>query len=214
MKVILLEELKGRGGEGDVIEVATGYAVNYLFPKKIAILATKGNLKQLELRRHNIAKREADRIDSADKLMAALEGKIIRIGAKVGEEGQLFGSVTTTQIAEAVAEKFKIEVDRRKVDIHGLIKAAGQHEVTVNVYRDLKATMIVDVVDENAVEDTTAKSDDTTTESVQAGETDGIETAPQAEAEAAAAPAETEDAVGANEVKEHEVLSKEEEPNE
>jgi large subunit ribosomal protein L9 len=150
MKVILLEELKGRGGEGDVIDVATGYAVNYLFPKKIAVLATAGNLKQLELRRHNIAKREESRLDTADKLMAALEGKVLRIGAKVGEEGQLFGSITPTQIAEAIAEKFDTEVDRRKIDIHGLIKTAGQHEVTISIYRELKANMIIDVVDENA----------------------------------------------------------------
>ncbi len=154
MKVILLEELKGRGGEGDVIEVATGYAVNFLFPKKIAIMATKGNLKQLELRRHNIAKREADRLDGADKLMASLEGKTIKIGAKVGEEGQLFGSITPVQIAEAIAENFNTEVDRRKIDIHGLIKTAGQHEVTISIYRDVKATLIVDVVDEKALNQT------------------------------------------------------------
>jgi large subunit ribosomal protein L9 len=151
MKVILLDELKGRGGEGDVIEVATGYAVNYLFPKKLAISATKGNLKQLELRKHNIAKRETDRLDSADKLLAALDGLKVRVGAKVGEEGQLFGSVTPLQVAQALSEKLGVEIDRKRIDLHGLIKTAGEHAATVSIYRDVKATVTIEVVDERTL---------------------------------------------------------------
>jgi large subunit ribosomal protein L9 len=150
MKVILLNELKGRGGEGDVIDVATGYAVNFLFPRRIAIAATKGNLKQLELRKHNIAKRETERLGTADGLMSALEGQRIRIAAKVGEEGQLFGSVTPAQIADAINERFGVEVDRRRIDLHGSIKTAGEHPAVVSIYRDVKATVIVEVVDEKA----------------------------------------------------------------
>ncbi|MDR1014164.1 MAG: 50S ribosomal protein L9 [Coriobacteriales bacterium] len=150
MKVILLNELKGRGGEGDVIDVATGYAVNFLFPRRIALAATKGNLKQLELRKHNIAKRETERLDTADGLMSALEGQRIRISAKVGEEGQLFGSVTPAQIADAINERFGVEIDRRRIDLHGAIKTAGEHPAVVSIYRDVKATVIVEVVDENA----------------------------------------------------------------
>lgn len=151
MKVILLDELKGRGGEGDVIEVATGYAVNFLLPKKLAIPATKGNLKQLELRKHNITKREAGRLDTAEKLLAALEGQTIRVGARVGEEGQLFGSVTPLQVAQALAEKFELEIDRKRIDLHGLIKNAGAHPATVSIYREVKANIIVEVVDEQAL---------------------------------------------------------------
>jgi large subunit ribosomal protein L9 len=148
MKVILLEELKGRGGEGDVIDVATGYAVNFLLPRKIAVVATSGNLKQLEQRKHNIAKREANRLDTADKLVAALEGQRVRIGAKVGDEGQLFGSVTPTQVADAINTRFGTEVDRRRVDLHGIIKTAGEHNATVSVYRDFKANIVIEVVNE------------------------------------------------------------------
>jgi large subunit ribosomal protein L9 len=148
MKVILLNELKGRGGEGDVIDVATGYAVNFLFPRKIAVAATSGNLKQLEQRKHNIAKREATRLDTADKLLAALEGQKIRVTAKVGEEGQLFGSITPIQVAEAIKATFDVEVDRRRIDLHGLIKTAGEHSATVSIYRDLKANIVIEVVDE------------------------------------------------------------------
>ena len=150
MKVILLQELHGRGGEGDVIEVANGYAVNYLLPKKIAIEATAGNRKQLELRRHNIAKREAERLDTADKLLAALEGKAVQIPAKVGEEGQLFGSVTTIQIAEALAALYDITVDRKQIDLKKPIKTVGEHSAIVSIYRDIKATVRVLVVDEKA----------------------------------------------------------------
>ena len=96
MKVILLGELKGKGGEGDVVEVAQGFAENYLFPNRMALPATKGNIKQLEERRHNIEKREAKRIADAEALKAAIDGKTVLIDAKVGDEGQLFGSVTNT----------------------------------------------------------------------------------------------------------------------
>jgi large subunit ribosomal protein L9 len=152
MKVILLQELKGQGGEGDVIDVKRGYAVNFLLPQKIATEATKGNLKQLELRKHNIAKREAERLDSADKVLAALNEKVLVIPARVGEEGQLFGSVTTTQVAEKLNAEFGLEVDRRKIDLHAPIKTAGEHTVTVSIYRDVKAVVKVEVVDENAAE--------------------------------------------------------------
>ena len=103
MKVILLEELPGRGGEGDVIDVARGYANNYLLTHGIAIPATKGNLKQLEQRRKNIAKREEVRIANAEQMKAALENGALKIKAKVGDEGQLFGSVTAQMIATAIA---------------------------------------------------------------------------------------------------------------
>jgi len=151
MKVILLQELKGRGGEGDVIEVATGFAVNFLFPKKIAIAATKGNLKQLEERKHNIATRELGRLDSADKVLAALDGRKLVIGAKVGEEGQLFGSVTSLQIADALKERFGLDVDRKKIDLRTTIKTVGDHPVAVAIYREVKATIIVEVVDEKTL---------------------------------------------------------------
>jgi large subunit ribosomal protein L9 len=150
MKVILLQELKGKGGEGDVVEVTRGYAVNYLLPRKLAVEATKGNLKQLELRRHNIAKREAARVDSADKAYESLNAKTVVIKARVGEEGQLFGSVTSAMIAEAIHEQFGIEIDRRKIELQGHIKAAGEHVVPVSIYRELKAELVVKVVDERA----------------------------------------------------------------
>ncbi len=151
MKVILLQELKGRGGEGDVIDVARGFAVNYLLPRKIAMEATSGNLKQLEQRKHNIEKRETGRLTDAGAIAAALDGKKVTIAAKVGEEGRLFGSVTSLMIEHAVAEQIGANIDHRKIETHGHIKEVGPHTVDISVYRDIKAQLVVEVVPEGHV---------------------------------------------------------------
>lgn len=141
MKVILLTELKGKGGEGDVVDVADGYANNYLLPQKIAIRATKGNLKQLEQRKHNIAKREETRVAEAEALKKQLEDLSVNVLARVGEEGVLFGSVTAQMIADALKEAHDIEIDRRRIDLKTPIKVAGTHEVLVSIYRDIKTPL-------------------------------------------------------------------------
>lgn len=150
MKVILTQELKGRGGEGDVIDVAQGFAVNYLIPNRLAIQATKGELKQLEQRRHNIAKRELARTTDANTLKAALDGKSIKVLARVGEEGQLFGSITSAKVAEAIVEQIGVTVDRKQVELGKAIKMVGEHQVAISIYRDIKAVITVVVADENA----------------------------------------------------------------
>lgn len=143
MKVILLTELKGKGGEGDVVDVADGFANNYLFPQKIAVPATKGNLKQLEQRKHNIATREETRLADAQKLKEQLEALTVQVEARVGEEGILFGSVTAHMIADALKEAHGIEIDRRRIDLKNPIKVAGEHEVVVSIYRDIKTTLAI-----------------------------------------------------------------------
>jgi len=151
MKVILLQELKGRGGEGDVVEVAHGFAVNYLLPRNIAIQATAGNLKQLSQRSGNIQKRESQRTTEAEGLAGQLNGKVVTVEAKVGEEGRLFGSVTHAMIEAALLEQLGLEIDRRKIETHGAIKVAGPHAIEVSIYRDTKAELTVNVVAEGAV---------------------------------------------------------------
>lgn len=143
MKVVLLGEIKGKGGEGDVVDVAQGYAENYLFPKKLAVAATKGNLKQLEERRNNIEKREAVRIADANTLKETLEGKSVVVDAKVGDEGVLFGSVTSAMIADAVKAQLGVELDRKRIELGKPIKMAGSHEVVVSLYREIRATLTV-----------------------------------------------------------------------
>jgi len=152
MKVILTQELKGRGGEGDVIDVARGFAVNYLLPRGIAISATLGNRKQLEHRMHNIKKRETERLSGASTYASNLDGKTVVVAAKVGDEGRLFGSITPQMIVAAIAEQFGVEVDRRKVETHGPIKVLGDHDAEISVYRDIKAQIVVSVVSDAAVE--------------------------------------------------------------
>ena len=145
MKVILLGELKGKGGEGDIVEVAQGFAENYLFPNRMALPATKGNIKQLEERRHNIEKREAQRIADAEALKAAIDGKTVLIDAKVGEEGQLFGSVTNTMVADAVKNELGVEIDRKRVELNRAIKTSGIHTVKVSLYREIAAELNLQV---------------------------------------------------------------------
>ena len=151
MKVILLKELKGKGGEGDVIDVAPGFANNYLLTLGYAILATKGNLKQLEQRKHNIAKREEKRIADAEALKSQLEGIKVKVDVQVGEEGQLFGSVTTTMIADAIKAATDVEIDKRRIELNRPIKTAGIHDVTISLYREIKTVVklqVGDVVEE------------------------------------------------------------------
>ena len=139
MKVILLDEIKGKGGEGDVVEVAQGYAENFLFPKKLAVAATKGNLKQLDERRNNIAKREAVRLATANETKAAFEGKTVTVDVKVGDEGILFGSVTAAMIADAIKAQLGMDIDRKRVELGKPIKVA----VSISLYREIKAEVVV-----------------------------------------------------------------------
>ena len=174
MKVILLGELRGKGGEGDVVEVAQGFAENYLFPNGIAQPATPGNMKQLEERRHNIAKREEKRVADAEALKAQIDGKVVVVDAKIGEEGQLFGSVTTTMIADAIEQQLGVEVDRKRVGKGQTIKTAGLHKVDINIYREIGATVTVQV----------GKNVETEDEAVAEPEAKVVEEAVEAEAAA------------------------------
>lgn len=150
MKVILLQEVKGKGSEGDVVEVARGYAANYLLPRKIAVEATPGNLKQLEARRRNIEKRETARRGTAQSAADAVAGRTVRIAAKVGDEGRLYGSVTGQMIADAIVEQLAVDADKRRIDVHGHIKTVGDHVVTVRFHKDVTAELTVSVVGEDA----------------------------------------------------------------
>lgn len=169
MKVILLEELRGKGGEGDIVEVAQGFAENFLFPNQKAQPATPGNIKQLEQRRRNIEKREAERIATAEAMKAAIDGKSVTVDAKIGEEGQLFGSITAAMVADAIEAQLGTAVDRKRVGRGNAIKSIGAHKVPVNFYRDITAevTVLVGVTAEAAVEEAAEEAE---TEQVEAAE--------------------------------------------
>ena len=158
MKVVLLDEVKGKGGEGDVVDVAQGYAENFLIPKKLAVPATKGNLKQLEERRNNIAKREQVRVSTANATKESLDGKSVTVDVKVGDEGVLFGSVTGAMIADAVKAQLGVEVDRKRVELGKPIKLAGSYQVEISLYREIRAEVTV-LVGIDALEDEAADED-------------------------------------------------------
>ena len=152
MKVILLKELRGRGGEGDTIEVRRGFANNYLLTQGYAVQATPGNLKQLEQRKRNIEKREEVRIADANALVEKLNGATVKVDAQVGEEGQLFGSVTAPMIADAIKNALDVEVDRRRIELGKPIKQVGTYPVDINVYRTIKATVNVVIEGDDVAE--------------------------------------------------------------
>ena len=115
-------------------------------PRKLAVAATAGNVKQLEARRANITQREVGRRSDAESIAARLDGKRVTIEANAGEGGRLFGSVTGPMIEEAVMAQLDVDIDRRKMDIHGHIKALGEHPVEVRLHQDVRAEIIVVVV--------------------------------------------------------------------
>jgi len=195
MKVILTAEVKGKGHEGDVVDVARGYAANYLLPRKMAIVATPGNIKQLEARMTNISKRNATRMTSAEAVAASIEGKMIVLEAKAGVDGKLFGSVTTLMIEEAIAAQLDADVDHKRMNLHRPIKTTGEHTVVVSVFGDVKASLVVKVVPEGGAAalaaEEAAAAEKAALEAAQAIE--AAEAAAAAEAEAAAEPVDASD---------------------
>lgn len=187
MKVILTAEVKGKGHEGDVVDIARGYAVNYLLPRKMAIAATPGNIKQLEARMSNISQRNEARRTDAQGIADAINGKSIVIEGKAGEEGKLFGSVTTLMIEEALASQLGIDVDHKRMDLHRPIKTTGEHTVGVSVFGDVKAEIVVKVVPEGGA--AAAKAAGTVEEPVEAAREEALEdTAEEAIADEAVVP--------------------------
>lgn len=145
VKVILTDEVRGLGNRGEVVSVAPGYARNFLLPKELAYLATPGNMKRLEQekRRYDVA--QAKEKEQAATIAKAFDGLSITIRKKAGEHDALYGSVTATEIAEALAAK-GIKVDRRRVELEEPIKRLGAHTVHVRLHREVIATLGVEVV--------------------------------------------------------------------
>jgi len=183
MKVILTAEVKGKGHEGDIVEVARGYAVNFLLPRKMAITATSGNIKQLEARMSNINKRNTARLTDAEAIAASLEGKSVIIEAKAGVDGKLFGSVTALMIEEAVAAQLGADIDHKRMNVSRPIKTTGEHVVVVSVFGDVKASLTVKVVGEGGTAEAAAapvvEAVEAETEAVDADE--AVETADDAD---------------------------------
>jgi large subunit ribosomal protein L9 len=149
MEVILREHVEHLGDRGQIVKVAAGYARNYLLPRKLALVATDGNKKQIERERAKFEVKEAEDKKVAEAIAARLAGIDIVIARKVGETEALYGSVTTADIAEAIAAK-GVDLDRRKIQLADAIKKIGEFDVPVKLHREVTATLKVRVVPENA----------------------------------------------------------------
>jgi len=147
MKIILRKNFEQLGKIGDVVEVKDGYARNFLIPRGVAAVATKGNIRALEEEKAQKAKKLAKALEDAKALAEKLSSTSISIPVKVGEEEKIFGSVTAQMISDALKEK-GFEIDKRKIDIKEPIKSLGIYDVVVKVYPSVDATVKTWVVRE------------------------------------------------------------------
>jgi large subunit ribosomal protein L9 len=132
MQVILIQDVNNLGGANEIVTVKNGYARNFLIPQKVAIEASSSNLKQLEERMKQIKKKEDKMMAEINKVIAVLQEGPVKIGAKTGTSGKIFGSVTTVQIARAIREQKGYEVDRRKIQVLDEIKELGNFKAKVD----------------------------------------------------------------------------------
>jgi large subunit ribosomal protein L9 len=148
MQVILREDVDKVGLRGEVVDVAAGYARNYLLPRRLAEPASPGRVAELERLAASRARHEAQSFDQAQELAQKLESAELRFDVQAGETGTLFGSVTATDIAERVWSEQRIRLDRRKIELPESIKRIGRYQVPVELFTDVTATLRLAVVPE------------------------------------------------------------------
>lgn len=204
MEIILKEDVIGLGEEGDIKNVAPGYARNYLFPRNFALPKTKGNLKWLESQQKAIQARKEQKAEDAKGIAEKIDGAAVELSGKVASSDRLYGSIHAHQIAEALAEQ-GFEIDHRKIDLAHPLKNLGVYDIKVKLYDTVTATIKVTIVSEDGdmpvVEDAVAANEVAADEAVsdEQDATEAVVDAPAAEAaeEAEAAPAEEAPAVEA-----------------
>lgn len=145
-KIILTAEVSGLGSAGDVVEVKNGYARNYLVPRGFAVQWSRGGEKQVDSLRAARAAREAHSLEDAQALKAKLEETAVPISVKAGREGRLFGSVSTADVAAAIAAAGLGQIDKRAIELAAPIKATGEHEASVRLRDEVVAAIRLDVV--------------------------------------------------------------------
>jgi len=145
MKIVLREDVENLGKKGEIVDVADGYARNYLVPRGLALKSSRGSQKQADAMRRNREAREARDREAAMALASQFEGRTIAIKARAGAEGKLFGSVTAIDIAEAVHKQTGAELDRRKIDLDEPLKELGGVDLQVRLHPDVVANLHVEV---------------------------------------------------------------------
>lgn len=148
MKVILKQDIKGVGKKDQVINAADGYARNFLFPKGLAVPADAGNMNGLKAKQDSNAFRKGEELKEAKEISEKMKKITIKMKVKAGENGKLFGGVTSKEIAEALKKNFKIDVDKKKVMLKDAIKVAGVTNVDIKLYEGVIATVKVEIMPE------------------------------------------------------------------
>jgi large subunit ribosomal protein L9 len=146
MKVILARDVETLGNKGDVVTVADGYARNYLVPKGMALVASKGSLRQAEQMRRAREQRERKARDAAATRVAVLASQPVYISARAGDTGRLFGSVTKSDVARAIEEQLGEIVDRHNVRLDDPLRELGTHEVEIHLHEEVNALVTVEVI--------------------------------------------------------------------
>lgn len=146
MKLILLSDVKALGKKGALVDVAEGYARNFLLPRKLATEANKGTLTMLSEQQAAKQKREAQQLAETQQLAQLLESKPVAVRAKAGGNGKLFGTVTNADIADAISQTFAVSVDKHKVEVKNAIKALGTYPVEIRLGKNIVAKTTVSVV--------------------------------------------------------------------
>jgi large subunit ribosomal protein L9 len=148
MQVILIQDVNNLGGVNELVTVKNGYGRNFLIPKKMAVEASPSNLKMMEERKKQQAKKEAKLLAELNSVIAALQSGAVKIGAKTGTSGKIFGSVTSVQIARAIREQKGYEIDRRRISIIDEIKELGTHKAKVDFGNGNETEIELEVVGE------------------------------------------------------------------
>lgn len=148
MQVILQADVKGQGKKGQLVKVSDGYARNFLFPRGLAIEANKESLSVLKSRNESAEFRHQEDIKQANELKAKLEEVTVKLSAKAGENGRLFGSITSKEVGEALVAQHHVKIDKKKIVLPESIKSLGFTKIPVKLYPGISATLTVEVVEE------------------------------------------------------------------
>ncbi|MBK7406912.1 MAG: 50S ribosomal protein L9 [Saprospirales bacterium] len=148
MEIILLQDIDKVGDKFDIVKVKDGYGRNFLIPQKMAIIANSANRQKLDDYKANEASKMAELLSEFQAIAAQLKDKVLRIGAKAGTSGKIFGSVTNVQIAAALKEQFGIEIDRKKVVVPEEAKELGTYTAVLNLHPDVDTRVVFEVIAE------------------------------------------------------------------
>jgi len=143
MKVIFLQDVKGQGKKGEIKEVSDGYARNFLIPKGLAVEATKTRMKEIQEQQEKQRKTQEKEKAEAVKIQQNLNGQSVTIKARTGGGDKLFGAVTAKEIAEAIEKQFKVNIDRKKIELTEPIKHLGEYSIKIKIYPSVQAEMQV-----------------------------------------------------------------------